>query len=237
MIFYALRRNMLTRKKNNYKAEIVNVRTLSQNDMVDLMVKRGSTMIRSDLLAAVELYNVVFGETLAEGHAVNTPLINTSWSMTGNFDDTDDRYDPNRHVIHCKIRPGLYLKQLLRKLKVEKKQASNTSPYLSLIRDALRKIALESYTAGSTIKIIGSRLKYDDQDAEQGIFLVCTDGNVIHAQDVIVNQPSQCIFIIPETIPQGEYYLEVRSRMNLNDRETKKLKIGRFEQLLIITGK
>ena len=84
MLKYALRENLLTPEPDDYMAQTVDARSYRGEEIVDLMLKRGSTLTKADA-AAVELYNTVCAELIADGCNLNTPLMNTSLSVSGVF--------------------------------------------------------------------------------------------------------------------------------------------------------
>ncbi|MBQ8560544.1 MAG: hypothetical protein IJ441_03040, partial [Spirochaetaceae bacterium] len=77
------RENLLTPEPDDYMAQTVDARSYSGEEIVELMLKRGSTLTKADAAAAVELYNTVCAELIADGCNLNTPLMNTSLSVTG----------------------------------------------------------------------------------------------------------------------------------------------------------
>lgn len=85
MLKYALRENLLTPEPDDYMAQTVDARSYSGEEIVELMLKRGSTLTKADAAAAVELYNTVCAELIADGCNLNTPLMNTSLSVSGVF--------------------------------------------------------------------------------------------------------------------------------------------------------
>ena len=80
MLKYALRENLLTPEPDDYMAQTVDARSYSGEEIVELMLKRGSTLTKADAAAAVELYNTVCAELIADGCNLNTPLMNTNLS-------------------------------------------------------------------------------------------------------------------------------------------------------------
>lgn len=53
MLKYALRENLLTPEPDDYMAQTVDARSYSGEEIVELMLKRGSTLTKADAAAAV----------------------------------------------------------------------------------------------------------------------------------------------------------------------------------------
>ena len=149
MLKYALRENLLTAQTDDYMAQTVDARSYSGEEIVELMLKRGSTLTKADAAAAVELYNTVCAELIADGCNLNTPLMNTSLSVSGVFSGANDSFDPSRHAIKLNIAPGTLLREAAGKVRAEKTQAASTDPYITAVRDVVSGEVNGTLTAGA----------------------------------------------------------------------------------------
>ena len=84
-ISYALRENLLTADPDDCMAQVVDARTYTQDDIIKEMVKRGTSLTEADIAAYQKLEQEVYKDIIASGGHLNTPLINTSFSITGVF--------------------------------------------------------------------------------------------------------------------------------------------------------
>ena len=87
---YALFENHLTSDPNDYMAVVQNQQSKNQEDVIDLMVSRGSTVTKAEALAVFEEYALAVEQLVKNGHAVNTPLFNLSLSVKGVFNREDE---------------------------------------------------------------------------------------------------------------------------------------------------
>ena len=85
MLKYCLRENLLTAKPDDYMAQVTDSHVFTLDDIIDRMVKRGTTVTRTDLVAIMQLYTEECSFIVEEGGTLNTPLINTSMSISGVF--------------------------------------------------------------------------------------------------------------------------------------------------------
>ena len=223
--------NLLTAKPDDYMAQVTDSQVFTLDDVIDRMVKRGTTVTRTDLVAIMQLYTQECSFIVEEGGSLNTPLINTSMSITGVFDGADDSFDKKRHAVSLNINAGTALKTALGKVKTTKTETAGTDPYISSVSDKLTGES-ETIKIGSVMEIIGSRLKFDLTDSEQGVFAVAGT-TAVRCASVIENKPARLIAILDASVPAGEFTLEVRTKLiNNGSKKSKTLKKGYYHKSL-----
>ena len=236
MLKYSLRENLLTPQPNDYMAQVTDSQSYNFEQIIDKMIERGSTLTKADITATMQVYTETICSLLEEGLQINTPLINTSMSISGVFDGATDSFDSSRHTVNINITPGTKLKETLAKVKTQKVEAASTDPFITEVKDIVSGSVNESLTAGGILQAVGARLKFDNADEAQGIFLIPETGNTIRCSIVAENKPARVVAMIPADITAGTYYLEIRSKMDSSGKATKTLKVGRFNKTLTITG-
>lgn len=236
MLKYALRENLLTPEPDDYMAQTVDARSYDGQEIVELMLKRGSTLTKADAAAAVELYNSVCADLIADGCNLNTPLMNTSLSISGVFNGANDGFDASRHTVKLNIAPGVLLREGASKVKVEKTEAASTDPYITAVRDVVSGEVNGGLTVGGILEATGSRLKFDAADNVQGLFLVPESGAAVRCDVVAENKPARLMVMIPATVAAGTYYVEVRTKLTESGSTGKTLKVGRFAKELTVAA-
>ena len=235
MLKYALRENLLTPDENDYMAQTADVRSFSLDEIIDLMMEKGSTLTKADTKAALQVYGEVVSALIKDGAAVNTPLMNTSLSISGVFNGATDSFDKKRHSVNLNLTAGPLLKDAAAKIKCEKTEAADTNPYITEVTDLVSGKVNEVLTAGGIVQLVGSRLKFDQKDESQGIFFVAETGEAIRATVIAENKPARLMAIIPADLPAGNRYVEVRTKYTVGGKPLKKAKIGRFTKPLTRT--
>ena len=235
MLKYCLRENLLTPDENDYMAQTADVRSFSLDEIIDLMMEKGSTLTKADTKAALQVYGEVVSALIKDGAAVNTPLMNTSLSISGVFNGATDTFDKKRHSINLNLTAGPVLKEALSKIKCEKTEAADTNPYITEVTDVVSGKVNEVLTAGGIVQLVGSRLKFDQKDESQGIFFVAETGEAVRATVIAENKPARLMAIIPADLPAGNRYIEVRTKYTVGGKPLKKAKIGRFTKPLTRT--
>lgn len=233
MLKYCLRENFLTPEPDDCMAQVTDVRSYSQEEVIDLMTKRGTTLTKADVSAVLQVYTEVVSELTADGCSVNTPLFSTSFSVSGVFNTMADSFDKTRHTVGVNVNPGALLREAAKKVKAEKTETAATSPYITEAQDVVSGTVNTTLTAGGILRLTGSRLKFDAADAEQGVFFIPEEGgDAVKCAVVAENKPARLMVMIPADIKAGTYSVEVRTKILEGNKSGKTLKTGRFSKII-----
>ncbi|MDE7228278.1 MAG: DUF4469 domain-containing protein [Treponemataceae bacterium] len=237
MLKYSLRENLLTADPDDCMAQVQDVRSYSQDEVIDLMMRRGTTLTRADVAAVLQVYTEVVSELTADGSAVNTPLFNTGFSVSGVFSSMSDSFDKARHSVGVNVNAGTALREAVKSVKTEKTEGLNTDPYITEATDVVSGAVNSTLTAGGILRLTGARLKFDAADEAQGVFLVPENGGeAVRCSVVAENKPARVTVMIPADIASGTYYAEVRTKLLGNRQAGKTLKTGRFGKPLEVAA-
>ena len=234
MLKYSLRENLLTPAPDDYMAQATDVRSYTLDEIIDLMMEKGTTLTRADVAATLQVYGEVVSAIIKDGSAVNTPLMNTSMSISGVFDGANDSFDKKRHTVNLNITAGTLLRDAVTKVKCEKTEGASTDPYITEVTDIVTGTANTTLTKGGVVQLVGARLKFDAKDAAQGIFFVPETGEAVRAAVIAENKPARLMAIIPADLAAGTYYIEVRSKHSGGGKPLKAVKAGRFAKPLTV---
>ena len=209
---YALIDNPMTADLNDRMAVTQVSETFSLEDVFDEMTRQGSTVTKAEGLAVFEEFSRALERLLKNGNSVVTPLFNLSFSIPGVFMGDEDVFDPSRHQVKLRINPGIRLREIEKAVSVTKVQAEKRKPVLLHFFDTSSETQDSIFTAGGGGRLTGSMLKFDEAEADQGIYFVnVANGNAVKVQGKLLrNKPGELIFINP-VLPAGTYYLEVRA--------------------------
>ena len=234
MLKYALRENLLTAAPDDFMAQVQDVRSYTLDEIIDAMMQKGSTLTRADVAAVLQIYGEVVSAIIKDGSALNTPLMNTSLSISGVFNGANDAFDKKRHTVNLNISAGTLLRSVLPKVKCEKTGTVSTDPYINEVKDVVSGTINTTLTKGGVVQITGSRLKFDQKDTAQGIFFVPETGEAVRATVIAENKPARLMAIIPADLAAGPYYIEVRSKLSGGGKPLKAVKAGRFAKPLTV---
>ena len=233
---YALRENLLTPAPGNYMAQVADVRSYTLDEIINLMMEKGSSVTRADAAAVLQVYGEVCALLVANGAALNTPLMNASMSISGVFDGANDSFDRRRHAVNLNMTAGTLLRDALASVKCEKTQIASTDPYITEVKDVVSDTVNSALTKGGIVQITGSHLKFDAKDETQGIFFVPETGAPVRATVVAENKPARLTALIPQTLDAGIRYIEIRTKLLDNNKSLKTMKTGRFAKPLTVTA-
>ena len=236
MLKYCLRENLLTPAPDDYMAQAADVRSYTLDEIIDLMMEKGTTLTRADVAATLQVYGEVISAIIKDGSAVNTPLMNTSMSISGVFDGANDSFDKKRHTVNLNITAGTLLRDAVTKVKCEKTEGTSTDPYITEVTDIVTGTVNTTLTKGGVVQLVGARLKFDAKDAAQGIFFVPETGEAVRAAVIAENKPARLMAIIPADLAAGTYYIEVRTKILEGNKSGKTLKTGRFNKALTVAA-
>ena len=239
MVKYCLRENLLTPAPDDYMAQAADVRSYTLDEIIGLMMQKGSTLTRADVAATLQVYGEVCAALIADGSAVNTPLMNTSLSISGVFNGAADTFDKKRHTVNLNMSAGTLLRDAVSKIKCEKTESTSTGPYITEVTDIVSGKVNEVLTKGGIIQLTGSRLKFDAKDSKQGIFFVPETGApesaAVRASVIAENKPARLMAVIPADLAAGTYYMEVRTKLSGGGTKLKTVKKGTFGKPLTVT--
>ena len=187
------------------------------DDILQFMVREGSGMTMPLAKAYIRQYFETVENFLKEGYSVTTPLGNYKLGIKGTFKNRQDRFDSERHNVHVSISNSLHLKQLVKDIKIRKSKHRRQQPsihFLTLMTQNAQK-PTKTASAGSVGILKGVLMKFDKTDKLQGIFLIptCSSNSDIRIESYITIKSSEILFLFPQSLPKGEYLLEVRSTM------------------------
>lgn len=222
---FSLTKNHLVKDGLSYRAVVGNNETFDESRIVDMMIYRGSTVTKADTLAVLEEYGLAVAEIIRTGNYVNTSLFSAYPTIGGTFSDSAKSFNSARHSIRVKVVAGQRLKQVIPRISVQRLEGSHVAPLVKKVEDFNTGVENSQLTIGAAAIITGYRLKYDADDLMQGVFLINAANAVeTRVERMAINKPGKLHFLVPASLPQGEYHVEVRTRVLSKD-----LRKGRLE--------
>jgi hypothetical protein len=225
-LFFRLGENLLTADPSDYKAIVETSRSNTIDDVIKMMLKRGTSMTKTDILAVLNLYDLVVADLVAEGKPINLPLFTGAPSITGVFNGPADVFDPARHAIRYNLNPGLLLREAIQRIPIEKTAPVENLPIIEQYLDVASQKANDVLTPGDIGELQGSRIGFDAADAEQGIWFVDTNGTETKVSSLAMNKPSKLIFKVPALVA-GEYELVLRVKF-ANSKQLRKVTLRKM---------
>ena len=233
-INYALFENNLTSDPDDYAAHVEITASADMQTIANRMIEQGSTVTSADILAVLEDTIKACEALLLEGYNVNLGgLVRLHPTIKGKFDGPDDKFDKSRHRVDVGASPGTRVRDKVRNdAKVRKDEAIKPTPDLITFHDTVNGTSNHDVKPGGIGAIIGHRLKYDEAQADEGIFFVSAAGADTKVVIVQRNMPAELVFISPQSLTIAEtYHVEVRARIQGGT----ELRTGRLDAGLVAT--
>jgi len=206
MVKYYLTENQLTERPDDYMAIAIPVTSMDKEGIISEVIDRGSTVTRTDVLAVFNAIEEVIVKASLNGCTINLPLFNTSFSISGVFEGTEDSFDGNRHKLNLNITKGVLLRDAEKKSKCEKTNAPAAPLQIREVKDTVSKKVNECLTAGGVVEVRGYNIKIEGDDPACGLWFVAETGVELKAEVFIENKPSKIYAMIPATLEKGIFY-------------------------------
>lgn len=230
-VHYYLRKNKLTENEDDYMASVSSSNQNGLDQVIQLMIQQGSTVTEADILSVISDFQKAVQLLLGQGGTVTTPFAIFRSTIRGVFTGPDDSFDPSRHNLSVRVRPGLGIRDYYKtEVPTQKHSKPVSIPQPDLYIDANSGEHNGLVTPGGMGTIKGTLLSFDPEDEAQGIFFIKEDGTEIKVEVVGQNQTSVLRFIIPTNLNAGEYYIEIRNKPG------KKLRKGQMEDSLTVAA-
>jgi hypothetical protein len=213
MIKYFLKQVALAGFNYLFSAQIKTTGHLNIDQIVDDMVAQGTTVNKPDIISVLYLFHQTISKFLSMGYSIVTPVANFKPGIKGSFTGPEDRFDSSRHYLKVNVTAGKLVTDALSKVSVEKIEGSNQNPNITSLTDNKSKQKNEVLTPNGPAIIKGHRLDFNQDDEEQGIYLI-NGTKTTKVTEVVKQQPGEVIFMLPEKLPAGDYELELRKKSN-----------------------
>jgi hypothetical protein len=229
-IKYYLQPNSIMPDPDSHSARILPNAVLNLDDIIKMMIRRGTTVTETDARAVIMLFMQVVAETVADGNHVNTPLVNIKPGILGLFKTALDTFDERRHTKRASLSSGTLLNNLMAHASVEKITHPLATPTI------LEYLDVSSGTSGSLItpsgigQIIGDKLKFNPQNPAEGIFFIASNGSEIKVTTLARRTEKRLMFSNPAELIPDTYTLEVRRSFTKDGT----IRRGRLEGLRVL---
>ena len=207
--------NVLTPNPNDFMARVISERSLSVKDICLSATTRGGADISAAAMEhAVNLFHREVGYNLCDGFSVNTGWYTASVSIKGVFDSPQERFNPAKHTVMFDFKQGSLLRKELGAVTVEITGVADTAGYIAQVTDVKTGSVNDMLTPNRNLRINGSKIKIDGDNAGNGVYFVNQDTGVrtrVDDSEVATNNPSEVMIVIPE-LAAGSYRLEITTQ-------------------------
>ncbi len=224
---YNLIKNHLGDNPSGYHAIVCNQKVHSKEELIELMLNRGSSITKSDIEAVLTCLDEVLKQMVRNGQGVNTGTLTLHIDIRGNFPTANSYFDKDNHSLAININANKSFKESLEEVELERVYSTGKEARITTVEDVASQTNDRVLTPSGGLKVFGNRIKIQasvSTDNKEGLFLVnIKDDSETKLSNQIANKPSELIYIIP-SLSAGKYKLEVRTYYS-GSIVSKKLKI------------
>jgi hypothetical protein len=236
MIEYVLTENTLTEAPDDFRAQVVNVQSHNENDIIDRIMKIGAGLTRSDVRSVLEAQKQVITELVADGGAINTEMFNAFPAIAGVFKSVEDSFDPARHSVKLHLHPGKALKAAEAQAHTKKMPGSVLPMFITSVHDLESGTVNDIVTPGHNIKISGHNVKVVGEELADGVHFVRLDGMTsikVNNKDIAINHPGELLLLVPGLMP-GQYKVRIQTYYSGSKQALKTPHLFTFEKPLTV---
>ena len=218
MLKISLRENKTANAKSPYHFYSENSGSLTFDELIDEMAKNNTTITKADIAGALNVYKDVVLRYLQLGYKVHCPFGQLYICAKGTSNDKLASFEPhnfgNDHDLNVRLTVDSSIaKAVLASTKTERVSGRyKMIPSIEEIQN-VNGATLKEAKPGNVIRIIGEYLKIDENDREQGIFLIKGDASM-RLENYIGNKNKRIDAMIPADIESGSYKVSIRAKPN-----------------------
>jgi hypothetical protein len=155
---------------------------------------------------------------LCDGFALNLLYFLIYPKVGGTFDKKTEGVTEEKHPVSFHFRPLKALRDLAEFIEILVEGVADTEGYIDELIDISTGAVNETVTTGKNFIIEGHKLKVMGNgtvmDAKTGVFFVAPgtpEVSIRVTENLAENSPSKIIGIVPQLLPNKEWYIEVRT--------------------------
>jgi hypothetical protein len=208
MLKYSLHENSLTERKDDFVAHPHPSASYNREQFIDLMLQRGTTVTRTDIVAVFNAMEETGVYIIENGGTFNLPLMITGFRMPGIYEGALDTFDPTRHSLHATVNRGTLVRDIEKRIKLEKINTPIPQPQILEVKDSVTGSVDTLLTAGGAVEIAGINIKIAGIKPENGVYFVSSGGTETKVETIVSNKPSLLIALVP-ALPADTYRIKV----------------------------
>jgi len=231
--------NTLTERKDDRFGRVVTTKSLTEDDLVALVVARRTDLNATTLKASLDLMKDVAIEQLANGASVKFGLGYFNLGVSGVFIGDSAKWDSSAHSLFVKATPTVDLREAVASASVDVRGLAASGLGINAITDATSGEVNGRVTPGGGATIAGSRVKIAGDDASVGITFTnqaTAAVTAVPATSLLTNEPSRLAIIIPASLAAGDYKLTVTTQYTVSSKTLKEPRSCTLEYVLTVTA-
>ena len=208
-----LKDNPLTADTSDFVAVPVINASLNVSDIIALLKQEGMEIKEETALDIITRFFRKTEEVILNGNSVNMGFVVARPMIKGVF--KDKTWDKEKHSIYVNMTQGAELRKSIAKTKVEILGEQSSPMAVFGITDKTTGKTDGTLTKGKNAEIKGSYIKITGDHADCGVVFTNIDTKKkvsLKAEDMVLNEPSRLLILVPDSLPAGNYELSVTTQ-------------------------
>ncbi len=194
----------------------ISLGTADEDRIIAEMKEEDSGLRTETIIHVLELHKRVVKRLLLSGYRVNTGIFYGSASFKGTIENST--WDSSRNRIVFNLTASSELRTAAKSTTVNIVAEKGASAYIGGVQDVQTQSS-ETVGVGDHVSITGRKIKIVGDDDSIGISLVDESGTSysVPSESIVVNDPSNVIFLMPESVSTGTYTLTLKTQYSNGD--------------------
>ena len=208
-----LRKNLLTSDPKDYSAVPLTSGSVGINEIVDELVKEGMELKRETVIDVINRFNRKTADLVVSGYNANTGLTYIRTAIKGPF--YNKTWNPEVNFLVASVSPGAALRTAIAETTVEIIGEQPDPLEIYSLTDPYTGNTDGTLTKGRNAEIKGSYLKIAGEDPACGVSFIDTTTRAetkLEMADIVINEPSRLLILVPAALLAGEYELRVTTQ-------------------------
>lgn len=205
----------ITEQKDDRFGRKITIASENLDSLVRIAAARRTDLNPETIRTAFILLKDIALERLLAGASVTFGLGHFNLGVEGVFIGDNAQWDGSKNRVSIIVTPTAELRGAARAVKVNVRGMAATGTLINSVTDVSSGEENTRLTPGGAVNITGSKLKVAGDNPACGITLTNEDdgtATVIPPNAIAVNNPSKITFVVPASLPAGNYKLSIATQ-------------------------
>jgi hypothetical protein len=224
---------------NDYVARVSSEQSLNVKQVAESAATRGGADITAASIEhGVNLWLQEMGFLLCDGFSINAEWFTAEPHIRGVFESPQEHFNPEKHTFLFELHQGSRLRKELSLVSVDILGVADTGISIAQVVDMKTGSVNDLLTPDRNLKISGHKVKVVGDKPGVGVVFHCESAAVgpfpVDPEDIIINNPSELMIVIPETMPSAAYRLEITTQFSIGQRLLNEPRTAVFDKILTV---
>jgi len=225
----------ITTRKDDRFGRIVLKKSLTEDDLIDIAVTRRTDLNPSTLRACMKILRDVAMEEVVNGSSVQFGLSFYQLGVEGVFIGDNAQWDSSQHSLSINSVPVADLRSAAKAVSVNVRGMASSGTFINKVTDVSSNLVNSRLTPGGGVNVTGTRIRIAGEADGVGLSLINQSTKAVVSipmSAILTNDPSKLTFVVPATLPAGDYKLSIGTQYSNSSTLLKEARIFVFDYVL-----